>query len=86
MLRRERPDQTSDALFRFGGSRVIFKLFASSSFFISEILPHVDSVKFVGRGLATISLLSDSILRFRRVDDPDEFVDILGNLTHSNLY
>jgi len=42
-----------------------------------EILPHVDSVKFVGRGLATISLLSDSILRFRRVEDPDDFVDIL---------
>lgn len=43
-----------------------------------EILPHVDSVKFVGRGLATISLLSDSILRFRRVNKPDDFVDILG--------
>jgi len=32
------------------------------------ILPHVDSVKFVGRALASISLLSDSVMRLRLVE------------------
>ena len=40
-------------------------------------MPHVDSVKFVGRGLGTVSLLSDAIMRFRPTNDPDEYVDCL---------
>ena len=30
------------------------------------IMPHVDSVKFVGRALAGLSLISDSVIRFRK--------------------
>ena len=50
----------------------------------SVILPHVDSVKFVGRALASISLLSDSVMRLRLVEAPEEFVDCL--LPRRSLY
>ena len=39
-----------------------------------HIMPHVDSVKFVGRALGGLSLLSDAIMRFRHVEKEEHFV------------
>ena len=47
-------------------------------------MPHIDSVKFVGRALASLSLLSDSIMRFRVKDQPEEYVDCI--LPRYSLY
>jgi len=48
-----------------------------------HIMPHVDSVKFVGCALAGLSLLSDAIMRFRHVSR-DEHFDVL--LPRRSLY
>ena len=49
-----------------------------------EILPHVDNVKFVGRALAGLSLLSDAVMRFEKCETKNEVFDIF--LPRRSLY
>uniref|UniRef100_A0A3P9H6E3 Alpha-ketoglutarate-dependent dioxygenase alkB homolog 7, mitochondrial n=1 Tax=Oryzias latipes TaxID=8090 RepID=A0A3P9H6E3_ORYLA len=48
------------------------------------IKPHIDSVKFCGSTIAGLSLLSDSIMRLVKEDDPNKQLDLL--LTRRSLY
>lgn len=48
------------------------------------IKPHIDSVKFCGSTIAGVSLLSDSIMRLVKEDDPNEWLDLL--LLRHSLY
>ncbi|XP_007562948.1 alpha-ketoglutarate-dependent dioxygenase alkB homolog 7, mitochondrial [Poecilia formosa] len=48
------------------------------------IKPHVDSVKFCGSTIAGLSLLSDSIMRLVKENEPSEWLDLL--LTRRSLY
>ena len=49
-----------------------------------EILPHVDNVKFVGRALAGLSLLSDAVMRFEKCESQNEVIDVF--LPRRSLY
>jgi len=42
-----------------------------------HINPHTDSIKFCGSTIAGLSLLSNSIMRYKYADDADIFVDVL---------
>ncbi|KAL7861237.1 hypothetical protein AOLI_G00175860 [Acnodon oligacanthus] len=48
------------------------------------IKPHVDSVKFCGNTIAGLSLLSDSVMRLVREENPADWVDLL--LSRRSLY
>ncbi|XP_010892198.1 alpha-ketoglutarate-dependent dioxygenase alkB homolog 7, mitochondrial [Esox lucius] len=48
------------------------------------IKPHIDSVKFCGSTIAGLSLLSDSVMRLVREDDPTEWLNLL--LPRRSLY
>ncbi|CAB1342261.1 unnamed protein product, partial [Coregonus sp. 'balchen'] len=48
------------------------------------IKPHIDSVKFCGSSIAGLSLLSDSVMRLVREDEPAEWLDLF--LPHRSLY
>ncbi|KAM4717278.1 alpha-ketoglutarate-dependent dioxygenase alkB homolog 7, mitochondrial [Anableps anableps] len=48
------------------------------------IKPHIDSVKFCGSTIAGLSLLSDSIMRLVKENEPNEWLDLL--LTRRSLY
>lgn len=48
------------------------------------IKPHIDSVKFCGSTIAGLSLLSDSIMRLVKEDNPSEWLDLL--LSRRSLY
>ncbi|RVE69356.1 hypothetical protein OJAV_G00077280 [Oryzias javanicus] len=48
------------------------------------IKPHIDSVKFCGSTIAGLSLLSDSVMRLVKEDNPNEWLDLL--LTRRSLY
>ena len=49
-----------------------------------EILPHVDNVKFVGRALAGLSLLSDAVMRFEKCETKNQVFDVF--LPRRSLY
>ena len=49
-----------------------------------KILPHVDNVKFVGRALAGLSLLSDAVMRFEKCESQNEVIDVF--LPRRSLY
>ncbi|CAB1342269.1 unnamed protein product [Coregonus sp. 'balchen'] len=48
------------------------------------IKPHIDSVKFCGSTIAGLSLLSDSVMRLVREDEPAEWLDLF--LPRRSLY
>ncbi|KAM9843575.1 alpha-ketoglutarate-dependent dioxygenase alkB homolog 7, mitochondrial [Aulostomus maculatus] len=48
------------------------------------IKPHIDSIKFCGSTISGLSLLSDSIMRLVKEDDPREWLDLL--LPRRSLY
>ncbi len=48
------------------------------------IKPHVDSVRFCGNTIAGLSLLSDSIMRFKNVNNESLYANVL--LKRRSLY